>query len=166
MSVQPKLRVHLECGDARVDFEGDADEVFKAFTEFLNKIYPSFEVARKLIFIPDIIGLSEEIAGLIEIAPEGPMLVLGRELPADETICLALLGSDIGNRLGKLSKASLSLDELAKVTGKAHKTIMNQLPWMIDEGLIERVGKGEYRITSLGIKRAQNVIKDYKASRK
>ncbi|MEM3041462.1 MAG: hypothetical protein QXG97_05510, partial [Nitrososphaerota archaeon] len=53
---------------------------------------------------------------------------------------------------------SLTALGLAKVTGKALKTVSNQVAWMVDDGLVERVGRGEYRITSLGIKRAQEII--------
>jgi len=57
---------------------------------------------------------------------------------------------------------SLSAAGLAKATGKALKTVANQVAWMVDEGLIERVGRGEYRITSRGIKRAEEIAVNLK----
>lgn len=162
MSEQPMLRIHVEFGQDELDFEGNADEVFKALVDFLNKVYPTFEIARNLIFIPDIRKLSEEIVGLVKITPEGPILILGKELPARKTLCLALLGSFLGNKLGKLNKPSLSPKELTKATGKAYKTIMNGLPNMLKDGLIEKADK-EYRITSHGIIEARNIAVNYKS---
>jgi hypothetical protein len=164
MSVQPSLRVHIEFGQEKLDFEGTPDEVFKAFTDFVNKMYPAFEVARQLVFMPDIRKLAESLVGVVEIGMEGPILISGRELSTDETILFALLGSYIGNRLAKLQKSSLSSNELSKTTGKAYKTIMNQLPKMLDDGSVEKIDK-EYKISDFGIIQAQNIITNYKASK-
>lgn len=164
MSAQPSLRIHVEFGKERLDFEGNPDEVFKAFTDFFNKIYPAFEMARQLMFMPDIGKLAESLTGIVEIGTERPILVSGRELPTDETIVLVLLGSYIGNRLAKLQKSSLTSDELSKAAGKAHKTVMNQLPKLVEGGLVEKVDK-EYKISDFGIIRAQSVITNYKSSK-
>lgn len=158
------LRIHVEFGQEKLNFEGNADEVFKALVDFLNNVYPTFEIARNLIFMPDIRKLSKEIVGLVTITPEGPLLILGKELPARKTLCLALLGSFLGNKLGKLNKPSLSSKELTKATGKAYKTIMNRLQNMLEEGLIEKVDK-EYSITNRGIIEARNIAASYKSKR-
>jgi hypothetical protein len=164
LSLQSSLRLHVEFGQEKLDFEGNPDEVFKAFMDFLNKIYPTLELARQLTFMPDLRRLAESLIGIIEIGTEGPILVSGRELPADETILLVLLGSYIGKRLAKLQRTSLSPNELSKATGKAYKTVMNQVPKLLDEGLAEKVDK-EYRISDFGIIRAQNIVTKYKASK-
>ncbi len=157
MGVEAKVKVHVEFQGAIIDFEGSAEEVFKAFTHFITQTYPSLSVVQKLVFTPDFLGIAESLKGCVELAPEGPLLIAGRELPAGEAMCLSLLGAYVGYKFDKLGKDTLSIDEITRTTGKAYKTVMNQLPWMIDEGLIERVGKGEYRITSKGIKRGQEI---------
>ena len=164
MTTQPLLRIHVEFGQEKLDFEGNADEVFKAFIDFLNKIYPNLEIARQLIFMPDIKKLAEGLVGVVEISAEGPILISGRELPTEETVLIALLGLYIGNSLRKLQKSCLSPNELSKATGKAYKTIMNQLPKMIDKGLVEKAER-EYKISDFGIIRAQNIITNYKLSK-
>jgi hypothetical protein len=164
MSNPSSVRIHAEFGQETLNLEGSPDEVFEAFVDFMNKIYPAFEMARQIAFMPDIRKLSENLIGVIEIGAEAPVLVSGRELPADETILLALLGSYIGNRLGKLQKSSLSSSALSKVTGKAQKTIMNQLPKVLVEGSVERIDK-EYKISDFGIVRVQNIIADLRASK-
>ncbi|KYH41732.1 MAG: hypothetical protein AYL32_003320 [Candidatus Bathyarchaeota archaeon B26-2] len=162
VSGEKRLRVQLEFGDAKATFEGDADEVFKALTRFLTQIYPNLEVAMKITYIPDLTRLAEGLAGIIELTPDGPIFTSDIQLSAKEKICLALLGAHVGERLGKLSKGSLSPSELSRITGKARKTISNELPKLVAGGLVERTSEGECQITILGIRETENIIKEYK----
>lgn len=163
MDKKPELRVHVEFGGMTAHFEGDADEVLKGFTRFLTQVYPSLEIARRLVYAPDIIAIAEDLSGLVELSSEGPIIVSKGDLSARELICLALLGTHVGYRLGKLSTQDLSPDELARVVGKAKKTVMNELPGLVSNGQIEKGAEGKYSITVLGIKRAEEIIEDYKA---
>lgn len=163
MSRQPKMRVHIEFEGLRQDFEGSADEVLKAIITLLSRTYPTFEVARRLMFTPDLVRLSESLVGVVQIAPEGLLLTVDHDLPTDEAICLTLLGVYAASGLGKMDKDSMSPKELSKTTGKALRTVSNQLAWMVDEGLVRRVGRGEYQIGSPGIKRAEETIERLKA---
>lgn len=162
MTEQRKLRVHIESGDEQIDFEGAPDAVFSAIIDFLTKAYPGYEILQVLIFTPDLRRLAESLEGVLQIAPEGILLTTPKDLPAEHAICLALMGSYIGNQFKKYPKDSLSTNELAKVTGKAMKTMFNQLAWMVNDGIVERVERGEYRLTSRGIKKTEEVIKQLK----
>jgi len=152
----PKLKLHLEIGDTKVDLEGDPDTVIRGLLTQLAQVYPALELARKLTFFPDLAKLSEILTGIIEFAPEG-ILLNRRELSAEQVILICLLGGYIGHKLGRVESDSMSTSVLSKVSGKALKTISNQIALMVDEGLVERVGRSEYRITSLGIKRAEAI---------
>lgn len=156
MSDNAKLKLHVEFNGLKEDYEGSPDEVVKALLASLSKVHPSLELARKLVFQPDLAMLVGNLVGLVEFAPEG-LLALTSEAPADEAILVSLVGSYVGFRLGKIGDETSSADELAKTTGKALKTISNQLAWMVDDGLVERVGRGKYRVTSLGIKRFSQI---------
>jgi len=163
VSEQNKLRVHLEFGEAKADFEGDVNQVFEAIVRFLTQIYPNLETVQKIIYTPDLTRLAEKLAGLLEITSKGPLFVSRFDLPARNAVCLALLGSYVGNKLGKMPKETLSSNELAKITGKARKTISNEMPHLSSDGLVERTAEGEYRITILGIRRTETIIDEYKA---
>ncbi|MFH0896535.1 MAG: hypothetical protein V1850_00595 [Candidatus Bathyarchaeota archaeon] len=156
MSDKGKLKIHVEFGELRADFEGNPDEVARAFLTSLSNIYPCLELATKLVFQPDLSRLADSLVGLVKFAPEG-LLVLTGEAPAEETIIISLVGNYVGYRLGKIESDTDSANGMAKTTGKALKTISNQLAWMIDDGLVERVGRGSYRITSLGIRRFEQI---------
>ena len=156
------LKVHVEFGDSKADFEGNPDDVTKAFLAFLSGTYPAFELAKRLTFTPDIAKLAENLVGIIEFSPEG-LLVTFQDLPAEEAILLSLIGAYLGYKFGKIGSDALSAVGLSKTTGKALKTVSNQLAWMVDDGLVERIGRGEYRITSAGIKRSEKIIQEIKA---
>lgn len=156
MSDPPRLKLHLELGDTKVDLEGDPDQVTRELLTHLAEIYPTLDIARKLTYAPDLIKLSEALTGIVEFAPEG-IILNRRELSAEQAILVCLLGSYVGYRLGKCESDSMSALGLSRVSGKALKTISNQIALMVDEGLVDRVGRSEYRVTSLGIKRAEAV---------
>ncbi|MEM3014213.1 MAG: hypothetical protein QXI71_06245, partial [Candidatus Bathyarchaeia archaeon] len=96
-----------------------------------------------------------KLVGKVEVTSEGPILVSRDELSARDAICIALLGAYVGNKLGKFSKDALSSAELAKITEKARKTISNEVPKLIDEGIIERTTEGEYKLTISGIRKTE-----------
>ena len=156
MSSIQRLKLHFEIDDAKVDLEGDPDQVTRELLTYLTKVYPTLEIARKLTFVPDLAKLSEALAYIIEFTPEG-ILFNRKELSAEQAILICLVGAYVGYRLGRAESDSMSASVLSKVSGKALKTISNQIALMVDEGLVERVGRSEYRITSLGIKRAETL---------
>jgi len=158
MSGQNKIKVHLEFGEVKVDFEGDVNQVFEFIVHFLTEVYPNLEILRNLVYTPDLTNLAAKLVGRVEITAEGPVLVSGSELSARDAACIALLGAHIGNRLGKLTKESLSSGDLAKITGKARKTISNEVPRLVADGLVERTAEGEYKLTILGIRRAEDML--------
>jgi len=157
-----KLKVHIESGEAKADFEGDVDKVFELTVKFLTQIYPNLEILRKIVYTPDIVKLVEKVEGLVEITSDGFILLSDLDAPARDAISLALLGAYLGKALGKLPKDALSTRSLARIVGKARKTISNEMPRLISDGLIERTSEGEYRLTTLGIRRTESLIEQYK----
>ncbi len=162
MSGEAKVKAHLEAGEVKVDFEGDVNQVFESIIRFLSQLYPNIEILQKIIFTPDLASLSSSIAGLVEITPEGPIIAPNVDLTARSAICLVLLGAYIGAKLGRLNKDSLATNDLSKFTGKARKTVINELPRLIEEGLVEKVSDGEYKITALGMRRAEEMVESLK----
>lgn len=158
MNERNLVKVHLEYGEIKADFEGEAGQVFESILRFLSQVCPAIEVAQKVIYVPNLVNIMNSIVGILEITAEIPILNPAINLSAKNAICLALLGAYIGNRIGKLQKDTLSINDLSKSTGKAKKTISNDIPKLIESGLIEKVSEGEYRITQLGIRRSEEII--------
>jgi len=158
LASKPLLKARLEFGELKVDLEGTVDEVFRGVVKFVETVYPSLELLSKVTFTVDTAKLMEGLAGVVQIGPEGPILVAERELPADEAIELCLLGQLVGYKLGRLDKDSLPVEDLSRVVGKARKTVANQLAGIVREGIVERVTKGEYRITTQGIRHVSEAL--------
>jgi len=157
MTEQPKLKAHVVFGEAYMDIEGSPDEVLESLVRFLTKVYPSLGMVQRLAFSPDIAELADALTGVVEIAQGGPLITSSKPLPAREALILALTGAHVGHKLGILEKESLTGQQLKMATGKASKTVMNQLPKMIEEGVVEKLQKGEYRVTALGLRQSQAV---------
>jgi hypothetical protein len=158
MSGQDNLRVHLEFGEVKVDFEGNVNQVAESIVRFLTEVYPNLEILRKLVYNPDVTNLAAKLVGRVEITAEGPILVSGFELSTRDAACIALLGAYVGNKLGKLPKESLTSGDLAKITGKARKTISNEVPKLVADGLAERTVEGEYKLTILGVRKTEDTL--------
>ena len=67
-----------------------------------------------------------------------------------ELMMLYVAGARMFYLMGKKENDSISLEELAKVTGRVTGTIAGRLSELVREQLIERVGKGSYRLTTMG----------------
>jgi len=158
MSGQDILRVHLEFGEVKVDFEGDVNQVTESIIRFLAGVYPDLEILRRLVYTPDVASLAAKLVGRAEITAEGPILVSGSDLSTRDAACIAILGAYVGSKLGKLPKESLSTSDLARITGKAKKTISNEVPKLVADGLAERTGEGEYKLTILGIRKTEDTL--------
>ena len=160
MNEQHYLRVHLEFGEVKVDCDGDVNQVFEFMVRFLSEVYPNLEILRKLVYTPDVTNLAAKLVGRVEITAEGPILVSGSDLSARDAVCITLLGAYVGYKLGKLPIESLSSGDLAKITGKARKTISNEVPRLVADGLTERTSEGEYKLTILGIKKTEGMFSE------
>lgn len=148
-----RLRVHVEYGELKMDFEGTPQQVTTSFLAFLAQIYPAYEVVSKLTLTVDLEDLLRKLEGVLAFTPEGGVILVPREkLKLREHIGLHLIKAYVGRSLGKLEKDSLSVDELLNAIGGRIGAMAGRLSEMVDEGLVIRVGRGEYKITTFGIK--------------
>jgi hypothetical protein len=153
-----KIRVNVEYGELRANFEGTVEDVALAFLDFLKTIHPAFPLAAQLMYQPDLVELGSLLEGSVEYSSEGLML-LSTDLTADEAILTVLLGVYVGSKIRALTDNTISVNAIANISGKASKTILNQIKSMIDDGYVARVGKGEYQIKNRGIKKMEAILR-------
>jgi len=162
MSSQPTLRVHVEYDGSKLDVEGSPDDVIKALLEFVSKVYPTYEIVRGLTLTVDLERLLKDLTGVVAFTPEGAVTLIQRDklgrLSIRELIALYLSKAHVASQLKKADKASLSVDELLTAIGGRIGAMAGRLSEMVDEGLVERVGRGEYRITTYGLKHFQDTV--------
>ena len=80
------------------------------------------------------------------------------KLSIRELIALHLVRVYVGQTLGKYGKDSMSVDELLTTIGGRIGAMAGRLSEMVDEGLVARIGRGEYKITTFGIKQFTETI--------
>ena len=157
---EANLELIVKYRDVEAKFTGKPDEVIRAFSKFICKALPTYDLASQLILTVDLEELIESVKGLIAFTPEGPVITVPRgKLGGDRNvIILNLVKAYIGYRTGRLDRDTLSTAEIMASTGSKSGTVAARLSELTNMGLVERVGRGEYKITTLGIKFFLNEI--------
>lgn len=151
---EARLELSVKYKDMEVRFTGTADTVVRSLFGFLSKILPAFDFASNLTLTVDLEKLLKSITGLVAFTPEGPVITLPRDKLGGErnAILLHLIKSYVGYQTGRLDRDSLSTADMLSLTGGKPGTVAARLSELTNEGWIERIGRGEYRITTLGVK--------------
>jgi len=137
---------------------GTPDGVIRELLSYFSKVYPSLELTSKLVLTVDNAEFLQSVSGTLASSQEG--LVVLKEVTGlrdKELMMLHLAGAKLLNLLGKKDNDNISLDEITKATGRSTGTVAGRLSELCNEQLVERVGKGSYRLTTMG---ARVVIKN------
>ena len=149
------VTVHIKYQEIEQTFTGDANQVWISINRFFSEMIPAIQTVKKALLTVDLESLIEDCKNVIAVAPEGPVLLVSRQKLTDsETLTLQLLATYIGNKLGH-SKEFLTKEELQAGLGKNAKITSTRLGELCREGLATKTEEGNYRITTLGIKRFQ-----------
>jgi len=136
-------------------FTGDANQVWTSINKFFSEIIPALDTVKKAILTVDIETLIEDCKNIIAIAPEGPVILVSKQkLTDNETLTLHLIAAYIANKLGQ-PKDYLTKEELQSGLGKNSKITSTRLGELIRDGNATKTQEGNYKITTIGIKRFQ-----------
>jgi len=138
-------------------FTGNVNDVWVSVNRFFSEMVPAFDIARKVTLTVDLAKLVEDFKDVIAIASEGPTLLISKEKLTDsETLQLYLLAAYMGYRLGKLTRETMTKEELQTKLGKSMKITTTRLGELVKDGLATKTEEGNYKITTIGIKRLQD----------
>jgi hypothetical protein len=152
------VTVHIKYMDTEQTFTGDVNQVWVSVNRFFSEMIPTLHIVKKTLLTVDLEKLIEDCKNVIAVAPEGPVLLVSKQKLTDsETLTLHLLATYIGNKLG-LSKSFLTKEELQAALGKNAKITSTRLGELCREGYATKTDEGNYMITTLGIKRFQEVL--------
>jgi hypothetical protein len=141
--------------DTEQTFTGDANQVWTSINKFFSEMIPALDTVKKAILTVDIETLIEDCKNIIAIAPEGPVILVSKQkLTDNETITLHLIAAYITNKLGQ-PKDYLTKEELQSGLGKSSKITSTRLGELIRDGNATKTEEGNYKITTIGIKRFQ-----------
>ena len=130
---------------------GSPETVLRELLSYFSKVYPSIELVSKLVLSVDSLEFLQSCSGVLAVSPEGLVVLKDlRELKDKELVMIHLAGSRLQHQMGKKESDTLSLDEITKTTGRSTGTVAGRLSELCNEQLVERVGKGSYRLTTMG----------------
>jgi hypothetical protein len=145
------IEVTVKHNGAETKVIGSPENVVRELVIFFSKAYPSIELASRLVLSVDSMEFLQSCAGIIAYSPEGLVILRDTTTLKDrELMMLHVAGARMFYLMGKKDNDSISLDELAKITGRVTGTIAGRLSELVREQLIERIGKGSYRLTTMG----------------
>jgi hypothetical protein len=149
------VTVHIKYQETEQTFTGDADQVWRSINRFFSEMIPALQTVKKALLTVDLERLIEDCKNVIAVAPEGPVILVSRQKLTDsETLTSHLLAAYLGSRLGK-SKEFLTKEALQAGLGKNAKITSTRLGELIRDGYAAKTDEGNYRITTLGIRRFQ-----------
>ena len=155
MTKEETITVNIKYKDVEQTFTGDPDQVWIIVNRFFSEMVPALQTVKRILLTVDLESLIEDCKNIIAIAPEGPVLLASRnKLTDNETLTLNLIAAYIGNKLGHIEEA-LAKEELQTRLGKNAKITSTRLGELIREGHAIKTDEGNYKITTLGIRRFQ-----------
>jgi len=153
---EQKIMVHVRYGGMEKTFTGGVNDVWVSVNRFFSETIPAFDIARKISLTVDLAKLVEDFKDVVAIAPEGPEVLVPKELLTDsETLQLHLLTAYLAHRLGKRPTDTMTKEELQTRLAKSPKTTSARLSELVKEGSVVKTEEGNYRITTIAIKRLQ-----------
>lgn len=159
MSEVEKVEMLLRYKGMEIKLSGNPNDVTKAFLEFMSKMLPAYDIANRLVMSIDLDKLVQDLMGIVALTPEGIIVTIQRDsLGERETILLYLLKTSLGYQLGKLEEDALSLADILTETGGKPSTTAARLSELVSQAWVERVGRGQYRITTFGVKSFQELV--------
>jgi len=155
------LRVSLEYGDRKAEFEGSFDDVWRSINRLLSEIRPSHveSALAKIVHREELDQLVDDLEGVLRIAKEGPYFIVPIDkLPHKDKLLLALLGEYVGYKLGILDDESMSIDELCAITRIGKKVAQVELSHLSADRLVEENDVGRRRLTTIGTDYIRNQV--------
>ena len=155
MTGEHSIKVQVELNGLRHVVEGNSDQVIREVIQFISKVYPPFDITSRFVWSPDYVKMLETISNLAKISTSGEIIITELVPSSDQAIGVALLCAHLANKFGKRPNDEMSVEEISSAARKAVKTVRNTLVEMLKAGLVERTGRGTYRISLNGLMEVQ-----------
>ncbi len=152
-----KIKVTVVFKDLEYIAEGDPESVLRSVLQWVYKVVPGVDLARKLTVDIDYMRLSEVLSRYVLASPDGEIIFkedLPQRLSLSNKILLALGLSKLLFQLGKSETDGIYLHDLAKYVVSSTKTVSSRLSELFSTGYVEKDKMDEgvlYRITIKGL---------------
>jgi hypothetical protein len=146
-----QVKIRIDVGEMHYEGAGSIEEIVPQVMQFLIQAVPAYDIAKKLIYLPDLARLADKVSEFARMTTTGQLLLTRINMPAEKAIAVLLFMAQLANKMGKRDADSLSIEEISTGVGRAPKTIRNVLVQIQRLGVIDRADRGRYRITSKGL---------------
>jgi predicted transcriptional regulator len=146
-----QIKVQIDANGLRYEANGTAEEMISQILQFISQAIPTYDLARKLLYVTDLASLTDKIAEYAKMTNTGQLLLTDDNLAADRAILVILFMAYLANKTAKRESDSLSVEQICNGVGKASKTIRNVIVQLQRSGLIQRAERGRYKITPKGL---------------
>lgn len=150
---KPRLKVTVRYGSLESTCEGAADEVLSFVLRFVRDVYPAYEVLSELTLTVDLEKLLRGLKGVVAFLPKGRPVILKPTsgLKDSDVILTYLVAAYAANQMGLAERDYLSMADLLDRIGKSAGTVAGRLSELVNGMCVDRVGRGEYRVTPYGV---------------
>jgi len=155
-----QAKVQIEVNGMRYEGTGTVQDIIPQILQFLTQAIPAYDLAKKIIYVPDLAGLADRVAQFAKMTNTGQLLLTNSSLPAERAVTVILFMAQLAGKMGRRTTDALSIEEIATGVGRASKTIRNVLVELQRSGLIDRADRGMYRITSRGLMELEESMKE------
>jgi len=147
------LKVQLQLGDLRAEAEGTPDEVLRFVSGFISQHLPAYSLARRLVSSPGVEGVIEALHEFVGYSESEGLYLRPtvRVLSNPDRILLFLAMKRLENLLGRSAGGSVPVPQLSESLGLNMKSATARLAELTKHGLVRRVERGEYEITTAGL---------------
>ena len=146
-----QVKVQIDVDGMHYEGIGSVEEIIPQVMQFLIQAVPAYDVAKKLVYVPDLAGLADKVSDFARMTSTGQLLLTRINLPAEKAITVLLFMAQLASKMGKRESDSMSIEEISTGIGRAPKTIRNVLVQLQRSSQIDRADRGKYRITSRGL---------------
>ncbi len=146
-----QIKVLIDANGLRYEGSGTAEEMIPQVLRFLSQAVPTFDLARKLLYVSDLAGLADRISDYAKMTNTGQLLLMRNDLAAEKAILVLLFMANLASKTSKRESDSLSIEEIVNGVGKSSKTIRNVIVELQRSGLIEKADRGRYKVTPKGL---------------
>jgi len=154
-----RVEVVVKFRDIEKRIVGDVDTVLRELYAFFSGILPAMNLASRISLTVDSQTFLESCQGVFTITPEGVATIGAIDKLSDREFVISQLArARFGYLTKKLETDTVRIGDLISMTRSGAGTIAGRLSELCSEGLAERMGKGEYRVTTLGINHFLNTI--------
>lgn len=164
MTEQKSLTVELQLGELKHTAKGTPDQVLQEIVAFVSHVIPVYDATSMLLYIPQYELIIRSLSNILRITPDGQVLLLREDLPAEKAITAVLLGAHVSSKFQKRPSDELYAEEIARSVGKALKTVRNTIAELQKQGLIERAARGTYRIATAGVMKMEQELRASQSS--